>query len=331
MKKFRNSQLAWVLKVVVATAIFYLWISVYIDRTGDVLNLEEEIDTFITQKKEVQLASLSGVSFTGTVLEERAEELMQLALEEIYSSTHSVASDTSYKRLFQEMCIGHIFTCVKVDFDGVFSWRERFLYFSSVAHVTSFFDRNLRGGASMSRALDTIVLTKDDGKRRGYTSKNKVVISVNLIDSFEEFEGIVTHELFHVFDLMILQGRSKHKDPVYTEFGKAVFAVDDPSLDFYKLCFDSEYKRSVNAKEADFPTRYGQQDPFEFFAEAGNMYVNHHALFKYMAQYNDVIKEQYNFLSYYFEWAYLSSNYEDLRLVQGSSSYRVWDSTVIGE
>jgi len=41
-------------------------------------------------------------------------------------------------------------------------------------------------------------------------------------------------------DLGALQGKSKIKSNLYTEFGKKNFAIDDPSLEYYKYSRQSE-------------------------------------------------------------------------------------------
>ena len=44
----------------------------------------------------------------------------------------------------------------------------------------------------------------------------------------------MVHEFGHIVDLGSLQGKSKAKNGNFTEFGKTVFEIDDPSLEYYR-------------------------------------------------------------------------------------------------
>jgi hypothetical protein len=59
----------------------------------------------------------------------------------------------------------------------------------------------------------------------------------------DEFWQVFTHEAGHIMDLGALQGKSKTKSTVFTEFGKKNFAIDDPSLEYYKYSRQSETVR----------------------------------------------------------------------------------------
>ncbi|MDR0283164.1 MAG: hypothetical protein LBI53_08015 [Candidatus Peribacteria bacterium] len=55
-----------------------------------------------------------------------------------------------------------------------------------------------------------------------------------------EYFQVLTHELGHIMDLGALQGVSRLKNAWFTEFGQVVFAVDDPSLEYYRYSRTSE-------------------------------------------------------------------------------------------
>jgi len=109
----------------------------------------------------------------------------------------------------------------------------------------------------------------------------------------------------HILDLGILQGSQKTIDQTYTEFGKAVFAIDDISLSYYRLSRDSESIRKSTAIKKDFCSGYGMSNPFEDFAECFNLYINHNALFKAYAKDNKMIKNKYNFIAGLFDGKYM--------------------------
>lgn len=94
----------------------------------------------------------------------------------------------------------------------------------------------------------------------------------------------MTHEFGHIVDLGVLNGISKIQNGNYTEFGKVKFAIDDPSLEYYKYSRTSESIRNQSAKKKDFCSGYGMTNPFEDFAECHNLYLNNKQLFRSMAR-----------------------------------------------
>jgi hypothetical protein len=73
--------------------------------------------------------------------------------------------------------------------------------------------------------------------------------------------------------------------------------LDDPSIVYYRISWNSENVRDGEAKREDFCSGYGMSDPFEDFAECHNWYLNHNALFKAVAKTNDKMKLKYNFMA----------------------------------
>jgi hypothetical protein len=112
-----------------------------------------------------------------------------------------------------------------------------------------------------------------------------------------EFWGVLTHEFGHIVDLGVLHGNSEIKNGNYTEFGKVKFAIDDPSLEYYKYSRLSENIRNQSVKKKDFCSGYGMTNPFEDFAECHNLYLNNKHLFKVMASETQVMKNKYNFFA----------------------------------
>ncbi|MDR2190630.1 MAG: hypothetical protein LBP53_05620 [Candidatus Peribacteria bacterium] len=68
----------------------------------------------------------------------------------------------------------------------------------------------------------------------------------------DEFFQVLTHEAGHIVDLGSLQGKSSSKSNVFTEFGKKVFAIDDPSLEYYRYSRQSETIRKSGVNKSDF-------------------------------------------------------------------------------
>lgn len=57
-------------------------------------------------------------------------------------------------------------------------------------------------------------------------------------------------------DLGSVQGKSAIRDPLFTEFGEQVFAIDDPSLLVYNISWLSESRRKADATVKDFCSEY---------------------------------------------------------------------------
>ena len=144
-----------------------------------------------------------------------------------------------------------------------------------------------------------------------------------------EFFQVISHEMWHIVDLWWLQWTSRKKSQTFTEFNKAVFAIDDPSLEYYKYSRSSETVRKSWMTKEDFCSGYGMSDPFEDFAECHNLYLNHQDYFRQIAKNNSTVKNKYNFLSNLYGWEYINDS--EAKYENWSNSYRVWDTTKIRE
>ncbi len=133
----------------------------------------------------------------------------------------------------------------------------------------------------------------------------------------------------HITDLGYIQGSAITKDKKYTEFGKKVFATNDPSLNFYKISRESETIRKAEAKKKDFCSGYGMSDPFEDFAECFNLYMNHNILFREMTKKNTTMKKKYNVIAAIMNAQYLASNTTELEYIQTNETWRPRDTTKI--
>jgi hypothetical protein len=175
--------------------------------------------------------------------------------------------------------------------------------------------------------IDTIEISKENGKRRGYATRDSIIFNIWSVKSRKEFMELSTHEMGHITDLGYIQWTSTKKDRNFTEFGKAVFASNDPSIAFYKISRNKETIRKAEAKKKDFCSGYGMSDPFEDFSECFNLYTNHNSFFRQMAKSNTVVKSKYNFIAGIFSGKYISSNSQELALIKTNTSRRPRDTT----
>lgn len=173
---------------------------------------------------------------------------------------------------------------------------------------------------------NSIIIKDDDSKKRWYATKSGIVINSRNLSSSEFFEVLV-HELGHILDLALIQWTSSELHPLFTEFQEPVFAIDDPSLQYYALSRDSEGLKKSGSSIRDFCTIYGSQNPFEDFSECFNLYINHHDYFLSLLPTSKILQSKYDFIT-------LWMRYKDLQIINFSdynheSDHRYRDSTKI--
>ena len=164
--------------------------------------------------------------------------------------------------------------------------------------------------------------------KRGYAWAQTMVLNLQQITDDREFVQVLTHELWHIIDLGIRVGTSFVLDTVYTEFNQPAFAVDDPSLDFYKLSRQDERTRRPESSYRDFVSGYGLTDPFEDWAETLNMYLRHYDILKLLARDSSILTQKMEILTQLFDRQYIQWDSIHLSLVT-SPTWRPWDSTRI--
>lgn len=144
-----------------------------------------------------------------------------------------------------------------------------------------------------------------------------------------EFYQVFNHELGHIIDLGSLNGKSKVRSSLFTEFGQKNFAIDDPSIPFYSISWQSEEIRKEAATQEDFCSGYGMTDPFEDFAECHNLYLNHQNIFKTLAASNSALEQKYAYFDALYQKHYFSDS--ELSLLEREAGWRPWDTTRITE
>lgn len=254
----------------------------------------------------------------------QSEENIQediVALDE--SNSHWAAST------FYNVCSQYKDICKKVSRAGTFTDRDKSLDFLYVIYLLTKLDDNITRWKDPSNALVAMLINKQTWARRGSANRNTITINLWWMKYDNEFFQVISHEMWHIVDLGWLQWTSKKKNPVFTEFGKAVFALDDPSLEYYKYSRSSETVRKSWMTKEDFCSGYGMSDPFEDFAECHNLYLNHHDYFRKLAMNNATVKNKYNFMSNLYGWKYLNDS--EAKYEKWGKSYRVWDTTKIRE
>ncbi len=321
MKKKLLNQLSILTKFFISTCIFYLWLSLNIDKVGEQYFFSNWNEKITINENEIK--NINKLDFWW-------DKLIKEAITEIYKKNIWQIQHNSYydyKQKFQTLCIDNLLICVKIEFNWEYSYRDKFLYLASIVYVTNFLDKNSKS-QKISQKLKKIKLNKNKSQeQRWYTIWNEINIDTKLIKTYKEFLWVITHELWHVFDLAVLQWKSKQKNYNFTEFNKIKFSIDDPSITYYKLSRQNEHKKNKWSVTYDFCSRYGATDPFEDFAECFNLYINHQAIFKTIAQDNQILKHKYFYFDYIFGKKYLRNDLLNYKKFKDNKYKRIRDTT----
>ncbi len=307
----------FILKFAIATLVFYIWFSYNLKEIGYQTTYIDDVD-YVNQMPVIEMW-LS----TATGVDSDIDSLLESLLNPQHQVSDTLTQDF-YTQRFQTLCDAHQKLCTKIVFAGDFSSYEKLIYAAAMIRIVTQTDRLLIASwlPSVVDTLRTITINSDGWERRWGATRNTIVLNTSLIDTFSEFFDVFTHELWHIVDLWVIQGVSRNKDQKFTEFGRVVFAADDPSLSYYNLSWTSESTRYFQSRSEDFCSGYGMTNPFEDFAECFNLYMNHNAYFRAIAEDNDILKQKYNFLANILNGWYLFTSQEDVRLAQNKRTWR---------
>lgn len=232
-----------------------------------------------------------------------------------------------FKMKFQRLCISDINICSKIKFEWDYEYQDKYTYLATTMYILNTIDKKIEFGRSLKHQLDKIVIKNNVGARRWYATWDEIVVNLGTVRSNVEFFDLITHEVWHIVDLGMVRGFDRQKSKIYTEFGQKVFEIDDPSLDYYKISWNSETVRKAGMSREDFCSGYGMTDPFEDFAECHNWYLNHNSIFKKLAKENENLKDKYNFFANLYGWFYLFDAEDDLDKIEYNKNWRPWDTT----
>ena len=244
--------------------------------------------------------------------------------EAVENEEHWVATKSISEKL-ASVCALHNDWCDKIVRSWNFSDTEKIGYVSQYFVIFDFLDKKLAFWWDIKKEFKTLIINSNAGKRRGGATWTRITINLDSFTDIAQFWQVLTHEFWHIVDLAVLNGGSRTMNYDYTEFWKVKFAIDDPSLEYYKYSWDSEDIRQSLAHEEDFCSQYWMSNPFEDFAECHNLYLNNRKLFRSMASESSILKNKYNFFANLFDNQVLWDNKTAL-LYDG---WRPWDTTVL--
>lgn len=132
--------------------------------------------------------------------------------------------------------------------------------------------------------------------RRGYAGKSTVMVD----GTAKEFQAVLLHEMSHFWELSdCLSGTNGSPLSPFTDAGET-FPLDDPSVDFYRICWTQSSVRNSTCREADFFSGYAASDNFEDLAESVAYVLLQPESAKARALTNPVLQQKYDWVMKHF-------------------------------
>lgn len=234
-----------------------------------------------------------------------------------------------WRKKFSVLCVDYLDVCKKIEFIWDIEIKNKYIFLASIIQIYDFIETNILGADSLENQLKYINIDPDKNGKRGWANAYSIKINNKTIQSYEEFFDLFSHEIGHVVDLGLIVWKNNTKNTLFTEFGNIVFSLDDLSLLYYWISWKSETIRKDSTTRLDFCSKYWMTDPFEDFAECHTLYLNHNALFVYMAERNDSLRKKYNFFSNIYNKHYLFESSGDVNWIKDNPDTRIWDITKI--
>jgi hypothetical protein len=150
--------------------------------------------------------------------------------------------------------------------------------------------------AEHAKTVRNIILDFSPAANRGLGGNNLIILrSVGM--GANELIGVLVHEIGHNVDYGYLTDKNTDKRSGFMDGNSPVY-ITDPSVDFYRICWDNESKLKKTANNFDFVSGYAMADPFEDFAETYTYYVLHGNDFRALTSANPNIYAKYRFMKY---------------------------------
>lgn len=257
------------------------------------------------------------------------QELAALVNEIRTDKEHSAPSlsETDAKQKYAELCSIYRKSCSNTLRDGSYGRAEKYMFQWLSIALFQQIDSRLSATESLQNTLSQLKIYEDSNERRGSAWHTTVKINSEKIPTGREYREVLTHELGHIVDLGVLKGTSSTKNRTFTEFGKIMWAKDDPSIPFYQLSRISESTRKAEASFKDFVSGYAMKWVYEDFAETQNLRFNHNLLFQELAADNPLLAKKYA----YFKNLYTNKRFDDNpdTIAYMNKNKRPWDTTRI--
>lgn len=316
-------------KIVVGTGILSVWIFLNIKQAW----INEQTKYGIINESIENSTEIKPTESQNQATQEQLDESNKILLTMIkqeFSQTHWAWDSLDYNdNLYSKLCKWYNQICDRTIFNWEFTYKQKIVYQWTVIFLVRTIDKYLVTGQKLYSNLYSIRLNKTWTWRRWFAWHHSININLTSIKNTKELKEVLTHEMWHIIDLWIINWTSKTKDSDYTEFWEESFAIDDWSLEFYNLSWLSENVKKDISSFKDFVSWYWLTDPFEDFAECVNLYLNHYKLFETMSKSNYILSQKFEYMKQLFWNKYIFSDQANLTKLKYDSSRRPWDSTKI--
>jgi len=234
----------------------------------------------------------------------------------------------SYQYYFDNLCNNNKKICKKLTFKSIYTLSNKIDYLSWSVYIIWWLYDYMILGKDILKSFDIMSIQKEKSTKRAWTKWDDVFVNTNTITYNWEFLQLLWHEFGHIVDLYSIKWLSRKMNKNFTEFDKSIFSIDDPSIEFYKISWNTEKIRKSKTKPEDFCSGYGMYDIFEDFAECNNLYLNHNAVFRLFSKSNNILKDKYNFIASIYGWKYFNNDSKSYTVAKKkTSNWRPWDTT----
>lgn len=332
MQKFLLKVLVWVIIILIWTLrwVKQVWkydIKIKYWVIPDFFNSPTQTET---QNKNITIVS-TWTKHTETKEEKiNTNEIISKVIVNTFSEnqTHWVSDSFDYNNnVYSALCDKYEDICNLTYFNWDFTAKQKIEYQAIIIFIIDKLDNILTTEKNITNVLYSLRLNKSQDWRRWYAWHRTVTINMKTIKSKKELFEVITHELWHIIDLWIRTWYSSIKNEIYTEFWEVSFSLDDPSIAFYELDWKNENTRKKWSSFKNFVSWYWVSDPFEDFAECVNMYLNHYAVFKYMASTNYILSQKFETMKTIFWNKYIFLDNKNLTKIKKDPYRRPWDTT----
>ncbi|MFH1012565.1 MAG: putative zinc-binding metallopeptidase [Candidatus Peregrinibacteria bacterium] len=146
------------------------------------------------------------------------------------------------------------------------------------------------------RSVENVILDYDPQAHRGLGGRQIVILRADMEP--RELVGVLVHELAHNVDLIALESSQTQRASGFKDGDQAIF-IGDPSVDFYRISWETEIVRKRTASNLDFVSGYAMTDAFEDFAETYAYYVLHGNEFKAKVATSPALYAKWRFMKYH--------------------------------
>ncbi len=325
----------FLLKVIIWIFIIIFWFSYSTEKVGrqDIYIKYNIINEKISNspKKSSKKLPKKNETKNDTKTQKEKENIKKILKEiflEAISKRHYSADIKRDKNLFKRICKNYNQICSFTYFHKNQNIKSKIKYQSIIIYTIKEIDKILTTQKKLKSNIKHIIIDNKWKDRRWYAGHYTITLKTSKIKNYKEFYEVLTHELWHIIDLWLLEGYWNTKDKDFTEFGETRFFENDPSINFYKISRKNEQTRLKDSSFKDFVSGYALSNPFEDFAESINFYLNHYLVFQQMAKTNYSLKKKFEIMKNLFWRKYLSKwNKKNLKKTIEKAKRRPWDTT----